>query len=214
MKEKHFDFFASKLRVSVAEHLDNVQLFEELQDECRHILKELREESNINRDTLRSLMYFNVEVKQIIKLKLSKSIDNHHSVTALNFIKDIIECEIEIIKDALTHNAIKNRCSLSKNSKSDKPESKSYFWTSGDIDLVEVVESMLLLGSINNGNVTKKEFYKYVGKMPNVDLSQHNKTLHDIRYRKDDFSEIDKRVRFIPQMQQALSNKLKYLDGK
>lgn len=159
-------------------------------------------------------MHFNLEVKLIIKQKLLKRAVDHHSVAALNFIKELIECEIVIIRDTILSLSLSNQCSIFPRSDSNTPQQRNYYWTGDDIELVEVVESMLLLGSVNNGNVTKKEFYEYVGKMLNVDLSYHNKILSDIKGRKDDLSKIDRRIRYFPKMLQALADKLQKLDMK
>lgn len=91
---------------------------------------------------------------------------------------------------------------------------KNFEWTGSRTELVEVVEAILLLKSVNYGNITKREFYAYVGEVLNVDLSNHCKILSDMRNRKDDFSCEDRRIRYLPRMMEALSEKFKFLDNK
>lgn len=214
MRKEQFSSFVSKLAVSMENHLDDVQLFDELKEECILLLEEFRNENYTSYDTLRSLMYFNVEVKQLIDMKLENEIDGHHSISALKFIAAILDCEITILRDCIE--CLPKNCNLMESVKLPKnPKSaKLYRWTGDSIEIVEVVEAMLLLGSINNGNVTKREFFAYISDVLNVDLSNHNKILYDLRYRNDDFSVDDNRIRYLHKMIVALSRKLKQLDNK
>ncbi len=208
MVKGHFNSFIEKLATSVDEHLDDAHLFNELKEECMTLLEEFVSTNESGYEMLRMLMHFNVEIRQIVKVISAKmEIEDHHSIYALNFISDILECEIRILRDML------KRMPLDK-APNDFKQDKIYEWTGDHIELVEIVESILLMRNINSGNVTKCEFYAYVGKVLNIDLSNHNKILGDIRSRKDDFSNIDRRIHHLPRMIEALAEKLKLLDRK
>lgn len=208
MVKGHFNSFIEKLATSVDEHLDDAQLFNELKEECMLLLEDFVSTNESGYDMLRMLMRFNVEVQQIVKsISIKMEVKDHHSIYALNFISDILECEIRILRDML------KRIPLDKNP-NDFKQAKIFEWTGDHIELVEIVESILLMRNINSGNVTKCEFYAYVGKVLNINLSNHNKILGDIRERKDDFSNVDKRIHHLPRMIEALAEKLKLLDRK
>ncbi len=208
MVKGHFNSFIEKLATSVDEHLDDAHLFNELKEECMTLLEEFVSTNESGYEMLRMLMHFNVEIRQIVKVISAKmEIEDHHSIYALNFISDILECEIRILRDML------KRIPLDK-APNDFKQDKIYEWTGDHIELVEIVESILLMRNINSGNVTKCEFYAYVGKVLNIDLSNHNKILGDMRSRKDDFSNIDRRIHHLPRMIEALAEKLKLLDRK
>lgn len=137
-----------------------------------------------------------------------KKVNNHHSIFVLKFITSIIEVEIDILKEIIQNNSeIAAACKKDKND-------KLYKWTGTKREIVELIESVLLLGSINNGNVTKSEFFEFIGKILNVNLSNHNKILDDILTRNDDFEIEDKRIKYLPMMCIALSKKLQQLDRK
>ncbi len=208
MVKGHFNSFIEKLATSVDEHLDDAHLFNELKEECMTLLEEFVSTNESGYEMLRMLMHFNVEIRQIVKVISAKmEIEDHHSIYVLNFISDILECEIRILRDML------KRMPLDK-APNDFKQDKIYEWTGDHIELVEIVESILLMRNINSGNVTKREFYAYVGKVLNIDLSNHNKILGDMRSRKDDFSNIDRRIHHLPRMIEALAEKLKLLDRK
>lgn len=87
-------------------------------------------------------------------------------------------------------------------------------WTTHPIHLVEIIESILELKCINNGDVLNDEFYSFVGKVLNVNLSKHSGKLYKIRHRGEDINGSKDRIRFITMMHQALSNRMEVLDNK
>ncbi len=90
----------------------------------------------------------------------------------------------------------------------------NYNWTSNPIDLVEVVESLLQLGCINNGDVIKNDFYEFVGHIFNVNLTRHSGKMYKICNRPDSANIPNKRIHFLPKMLAALSERIADLDEK
>lgn len=89
-----------------------------------------------------------------------------------------------------------------------------YKWTGTKSELVEVIESILLIGSINNGNVAKKDLYEFIGNVFQVDLSNHNNILDHIYNRKDDMTSYDRRLKYLNKLSRVLSQKLQDRDRK
>jgi hypothetical protein len=89
-----------------------------------------------------------------------------------------------------------------------------FTWTDSKSDLVEILQSILQLESINKGNVKKGDFILYMGSVLNIDLSNHNSLFNDILSRYDDPNESDSRLRYLRRLVKALSGKLIQLDRK
>ncbi len=89
-----------------------------------------------------------------------------------------------------------------------------YKWTGTKSEIVELVEAILLVGSINDGKVVKKELYEFIGNIFSVDLSNHNNILDHIYNRKDTIGTTEGRVRYISNLLNAITVKLKSRDYK
>lgn len=116
-------------------------------------------------------------------------------------LKRRVQCNVSFIEDS--NSAIDNNGVES-----------NFKWTGSKSEIVEVVESILLIGNINNGNVSKKEFYEFIGNLLQVDLSNHNNILDSISRRKDDLSCDDRRIRFLPKLTNVISQRLQERDSK
>ena len=87
-------------------------------------------------------------------------------------------------------------------------------WTAQPIDLVELVDSMIQLGCINNGDVKRKEFYEFIGSALNIDMSSHSVKLNKIVGRSYNPNNPNERIHFIPKLLEAFIERLKKLDNK
>lgn len=87
-----------------------------------------------------------------------------------------------------------------------------FTWTDNKTHLVEIIESILRLRSINNGKVVKSDFMRHMGNALNIDLKNHSSLLNDILNRYDDPDTQNARIFYIKNMYDALSDKLEYLD--
>lgn len=125
---------------------------------------------------------------QSIPLKLSESI-----------LKRRIRCDVRLIAD--TKDALMEL-------------GTPYKWTGSKSEIIEVIEAILLVGSINNGDVAKKDFYEFIGKVLQIDLSNHNNILDHIYKRKDYLSNNDKRIKYLQKLTNAIARKLQERDYK
>lgn len=90
----------------------------------------------------------------------------------------------------------------------------SYKWTDNKSDLIEVLQAIILLGSINEGKVKKNDFIVFIGKQLNVNLQNHNGLLNDILNRFDNPDDQYSRIYYLKRMIDALQQKLEALDKK
>lgn len=152
-------------------------------------------------ETLEAAIALNVSESTIYRM-INSGIDNNSKASLgidNKLLKQRVRCDIRIISDNNEGRAITN---------------SPYKWTGSKSEIIEVIEGILLLGSINDGNVVKKEFYDFIGKALHVDLSNHNNILDHIYNRKDDVSDIDRRVHYLYKLINTISRKLQERDQR
>ncbi len=133
----------------------------------------------------------------------------------LDFICRLLELEINIIEQKIE----KNHSHYAAIDEVERAGEKyypptSFKWTAQPIDLVELVDSIIHLGCINNGNVTRKDFYEFIGSALNVDVKNHRGKLHKISIRSYNPNKSNERIHFLPKLIEALAERLKELDNK
>lgn len=139
-------------------------------------------------------------------------INKHGSVSQIiEFIIDFLDLEIDIIDKRIKYPDLqrKHQTIDSKVSAVD-----SYKWTDNKSDLIEVLQAIVLLGSINEGKVKKNDFIVFIGKQLNVNLQNHNGLLNDILNRFDNPDDKYSRIYYLKRMIDALQQKLEALDKK
>ncbi len=175
--------------------------------ELDRLFKKIDEIHELNRDKsqlreaveiLEAAIALNVSESTIYRV-LNNSVDGDSQAINNSILKQRIKCDVRLVSDS----PINNSSSLSP-----------FKWTGSKSEIVEVIEAMLLIGSINDGNVTKKEFYEFIGNALQVDLSNHNNILDHIYNRKDDVGAADKRVKYLNKLTNAISRKLQERDSK
>lgn len=87
-------------------------------------------------------------------------------------------------------------------------------WTAQPIDLVELIDSIIHLGCINNGNVKRKEFYEFIGSALNIDMRSHSVKLNKIAGRSYNPNNPNDRIHFLPKLLASLIDRLNELDDK
>lgn len=89
-----------------------------------------------------------------------------------------------------------------------------YIWTGKKCDLIEVLQGVLLLGSINKGVVKQGEFIRFIGQTLNVDLNNSSDILNNILNRQENPNQDNSRIRYLRRMIDAFDEKLQQLDSK
>jgi len=89
-----------------------------------------------------------------------------------------------------------------------------FHWTAQPIDLVELIDSIISMGCINNGEVVRKEVYEFIGCALNIDMSNHRGKLNKICGRSVVYNDPHSRIHFIPKLLEAFTLRLEELDKK
>lgn len=90
----------------------------------------------------------------------------------------------------------------------------NFKWTAQPIDLVELVDSLICFGCINEGDVIRKDFYEFIGSALDVDVKNHSVKLYKICNRSRNPQKPNDRIHFLPKLIDALAQRLKELDIK
>ncbi len=87
-------------------------------------------------------------------------------------------------------------------------------WTDPAVFLFEVIEAILILKSVNHGNVKKGELMDHFGNLFNINLSGHKDLLTTIQRRSELPNEEYPRIVYLKRMIEALDVKIKELENK
>ncbi len=153
-------------------------------------------------DLLEAAIALNVSESTMYQLFNSENKEHNEFSSKLvnsSLLKRRVKCDIRLVDDN------RKSCSIV-----DSP----YKWTGSKSEIVELVEAILLVGSINDGRVVKKELYEFIGNIFAVDLSNHNNILDHIYNRKDTIGTTEGRVRYISNLMNAITVKLQSRDCK
>ncbi|MBB4034843.1 hypothetical protein GGR21_000730 [Dysgonomonas hofstadii] len=66
------------------------------------------------------------------------------------------------------------------------------FWTFSKTDLTELSGPLLLVGALNGGKLTRKEYKKRIENTFNIELGDFSRTLYDLRNRSNPAQFLDK----------------------
>ena len=152
----------------------------------------------------------------LIRSKKKKAIDTAHpSLQLLEFICSLIKIEIDIIEQKIRNRAEHYAAIDEVERAGERYYPPTIFkWTAQPIDLVELVDSIIHLGCINNGDVTRKDFYEFIGSALNVDMKNHRGKLNKTSSRSYNPKRPDERIHFLHRLLDAFRERLRELDEK
>lgn len=216
-KKKTIDQFVEKLTATIETKISDYKAFIELQCECVHMLEEFSDKWKTDLEGLRCLGYFRLQVKHLLQnyFKTKNPIEFEHQIMgSVEYLIDFLDMELGILDTKTKFPAAAIINDIEGNTPSGKKIKSDFTWTDNKTDLIEILQSILLLRSINGGKVKKNEFILFMGDVLNVDLRNHTGLFNDILNRYDDPNKSNSRIYYLRQMVEALSMRLKELDEK
>lgn len=211
MDAQKFDKFVEKLALTIENDPNDYKQLVVLQQECLDLLNQFQDQQNSTIESLRHLSYFRLKLKQLLTKHHNVEGVNNYAFQPIEFIIDFLDLEIDIIDKRIRYPDFKE---LRFEHKNNSPENSIYKWTDRKSDLIEVLQGITLLGSINDGNIKKSDFIIYMGKQLNVNLQNHYGLFNDILNRYEDPNKKYARIYYLRKMIEALQYKLEALDNK
>lgn len=214
-KKKTIDQFVEKLTVTIESKISDYKAFIELQRECVQILENFNDKLNTDLEGMRRLGYFRLQVKHLLHnhFKTKDAVEFEHQIMgSMEYLIDFLDMELGLLDTKAKFPATTTTNDAKSVSIADKKEKSDFTWTDSKSDLIEILHSILLLRSINNGKVKKSDFILFMGEVFNVDLKNHSGLFNDILNRYDDPQQQYSRLYYLRQMVDALSMRLKELD--
>lgn len=180
------------------------------------MLEEFKDQWETDLEGMRSLGYFKLRVKNLLKrhFKTINEADFELQIMgSVEYLLDFLDLELCVL-DTKTKfpsaSAVANYLEPVMNPQI--TNTSEFTWTDNKTHLIEIIESILHLRSINNGRVVKSDFMRHIGSALNIDLKNHSSLLNDILNRYDDLDTQNARIYYIKNMSDALSDKLENLD--
>lgn len=209
------DQFVEKLANTMESKISDYKAFIELQRECVEILEKFNDNWSSDLEGLRRLGYFRLEVNNLIRnyFKVKNAADFEQQILgSVEYLLDFLDLELGILDTKAKFPAAASKKDTNTKFTVEEGVKSDYTWTDNKTDLIEILQGILLLKSINNGKVKKSDFVLYMGEVFNIDLKNHSGLFNDILNRYDDPDLPHSRISYLRQMVDALSNRLKELD--
>lgn len=179
------------------------------------MLEEFSDKWQTDMDGMRSLGYFRLQVKNLLRnhFKTKDAVEFEHQIMgSMEYLLDFLDMELSILETKTKFPSAASIKTIGEHSPPDKKLKSDFTWTDSKSDLIEILQSILLLRSINRGKVKKNEFIIFMGDALNVNLRNHTGLFNDILNRYDDPNKPHSRIYYLRQMLDALSMRLKELD--